>query len=982
MKIQKSLIVAICLWLGVNLNLNAQVKKATAPVKTKPAAGKSFESFPGDPYKARIYTLKNGLKVYMSVYKGAPRLYTMIAVKAGSKNDPADATGLAHYLEHMLFKGTDRFGSLDYSKEEPYINQITNLYETYRKTTNEKERKKLYHVIDSISGVAAKFAIANEYDKMTSSIGCQGTNAFTSFEKTVYVNDIPSNQIENFLGIEAERFRKPVMRLFHTELEAVYEEKNRSLDNDQAKVFEGLFSLLFTNHTYGKQTTIGTIDHLKNPSLVEIMKYYNKHYVPNNMAIVLAGDFDPDQTIKIIENKFSYMQPKPVEPFTFQKEEPITSPRSKEVFGPDAESVWMSWRFDGINSSGADMIRLIAQLLSNGRAGLMDLNLNQSQKVLEAGAFDYALKDYSVMGMVGKPKEGQKLEEVRDLMLSEIKNLQSGNFPDWLIPATITNLKLNEALKLEDNRARCNEMMESFTTDGSWTFRFKQIDRLSKITKQQVIDFSRKYLGDNYVIIYKRKGEDKNVQKVEKPEITPVEVNRNDQSPFLKSVVEFQAKPVEPVWLDFKKDMTELKIKSGVEVHYKLNTENQIFDLVYVFDFGSKSSKVLPVAIEYLKYLGTDKYSAANIQEEFYKLGCTFNVSSNPDKCTISLNGLDEHFTAALKLFEHLIRNAKADKEAFEGLLDEIRKRREDAKLNKNIILRQALTNYAMYGPENPFTYSLSDEELSKLTPEQLIAELESLENFEHHILYYGSIKPEALTKILNTWHATPEKFLPHNKNKEFTEQKTGGTVYVIDYDMKQAEIVMLAKGEMFNKDLLPYVDLYNSYFGGGMSSVVFQELRESRALAYSVSSRYRAPQFKGHSFYLSSYIGSQADKLPEAMAGMSDLLDNMPKSDVMFGASKESYIASLRTERIIKTDILYKYEELNNLGFDYDIRKEIYEKALQLNYDDIKSFQEKYIKGLPKTVLVIGKKEKLDMKTLEKYGTVKFLTLKDVFGY
>ena len=262
-----------------------------------------YKTSKNDPLNARIYKLDNGLKVYLTVYNDAPRVQTNIAIKAGSKNDPADATGLAHYLEHMLFKGTDMYGSLDYEKEKPLLDKIEALYEEYRSIvmTDTLNRERVWNQIDSISGEAAKYAIANEYDKMLSGIGAKGTNAYTSNEKTVYVNDIPSNQIEKWLKIEAERFRKPVLRLFHTELETVYEEKNRGLDNDGRKMFQALMSGIFKQHQYGTQSTIGTITHLKNPSLVEINKFYDKYYVPNNMAICLSGDFDFDQTIKLID---------------------------------------------------------------------------------------------------------------------------------------------------------------------------------------------------------------------------------------------------------------------------------------------------------------------------------------------------------------------------------------------------------------------------------------------------------------------------------------------------------------------------------------------------------------------------------------------------------------------------------------------------------------------------------------------------------
>jgi predicted Zn-dependent peptidase len=286
-------------------------------------------------------------------------------------------------------------------------------------------------------------------------MGCKGTNAFTSNEQTVYINDIPANQLENWLGMESERFRKPVLRIFHTELEAVYEEKNRSLDNDDDKAFEMLFANLYPNHTYGTQTTIGTIDHLKNPSLKEINKYYNKYYVPNNMAIILSGDFNPDIAIKIIEEKFSYMQSKPIDPYKFGADAPIKNPIVKEVFGPKSESLYLAWKFKGgITTKDADMVKIVNLLLSNGKAGLMDLNLNQKQKVLSASGFDYPLNDYTSHILFGEAKEGQPLEEVSKLLLEQVDMLKKGEFPDWLLKAVITDLKYAQTKKLEENSGR------------------------------------------------------------------------------------------------------------------------------------------------------------------------------------------------------------------------------------------------------------------------------------------------------------------------------------------------------------------------------------------------------------------------------------------------------------------------------------------------------------------------------------------------
>ena len=418
-----TLIVAVGIYFAIN------VKQQMNKIEN------NYEEVKGDPLKARIYTLDNGLKIYLTSYDDAPRVQTNIAVRAGSKNDPVDATGLAHYLEHMLFKGTDVYGSLDYEKEAPMLAKIESLYEEYRSysMSDIDNRNRIWRQIDSISGEAAKYAIANEYDKMVTGLGAKGTNAYTSNEKTVYINDIPSNQIEKWLKLEAERFRYPVFRLFHTELEAVYEEKNRGLDSDGNKLFEALFDGLYPNHQYGQQTTIGTIEHLKNPSLTEIRKYFNKYYVPNNMAICLSGDFDYDETIRLIDKYWGSFERKEDPSFDVIQEEPIKEVITKEVFGPEAERLYVGFRFDGANSEDAKMLTMMDMVLSNSSAGLIDLNLNQAQKLIGGGCFPYVLKDYSMHGFYGSPKQGQTLEEVKDLLLSQIEEVKAGNFPDWLV---------------------------------------------------------------------------------------------------------------------------------------------------------------------------------------------------------------------------------------------------------------------------------------------------------------------------------------------------------------------------------------------------------------------------------------------------------------------------------------------------------------------------------------------------------------------
>ena len=323
-----------------------------------------YEEVADDPLHSRIYTLDNGLKVYMTVNGEAPRIQTYIAVRVGSKNDPLETTGLAHYFEHLMFKGTKSFGTQDYEAERPMLDEIERLFEVYRTTTDADERRAIYARIDSVSQEASKLAIPNEYDKLMSAIGANGTNAFTSQDMTVYVEDIPSNQIDNWAKIQADRFKNPVIRGFHTELETIYEEKNMSLTQDSRKVWEAMDAALFPNHPYGTQTVLGTQEHLKNPSITNVRNYHKTYYVPNNMAVCVSGDFEPDEMVATIEKYFGDMQPNPNLPeLQFEPEKPITTPVVKEVYGLEAANVMLGWRLPGANDKSTDISDIVGSIL-------------------------------------------------------------------------------------------------------------------------------------------------------------------------------------------------------------------------------------------------------------------------------------------------------------------------------------------------------------------------------------------------------------------------------------------------------------------------------------------------------------------------------------------------------------------------------------------------------------------------------------------
>ncbi len=643
----------------------------------------------------------------------------------------------------------------------------------------------------------------------------------------------------------------------------------------------------------------------------------------------------------------------------------------------------MSWRFEGANSKDADMITLVNSLLWNNNAGLMDINLNQAQKVINCNGFAYILKDYSMHAFTAVPKTGQSLEEVEKLILEQIELLKKGEFPDWLMEAVITDLKFDKTKGLENNGNRAMTMLDAFKNDIDWQKAVNTTERLSKITKQEVIDFVKaNYNSNNYVIVYKRKGEDKNIQKVEKPAITPVELDRDNSSPFVNAVLSAPTKPIQPKYIDYEKDIFRSEIKTGLPFHYTINNENLTFDLIYVFEMGTNHDKLLRTIADCSSYLGNSKFTSAQVKEELFKLGSAIEFIVEEDRTTIHIDGLTENFEKALQLLESILNDPRLTESALKNCITDVLKKREDDKLNKELIIHTAMIKYAKFGALNPFTNVLSEAELKALTTNDITQNVKNLTNYKHTILYYGPESAENIKTLLVKNHTTNSVLKDVPAEYDFKETGFGKVVYLVDYPMKQADIVLLSEGINYDENLLPVIELYNGYFGGNMSGVVFQDLRESKALAYGTHSEYLLPRKPGKKFVNFSFIGSQADKLEEALKGMSDLLNNMPMATASFSSAKELVLQEIQSQRITKSEILFNYQYALLFGHKIDVRKNIFEKVSKMTFEDIKQFQQTYIKGKPFSTLVLGDKNQLNMKVLEKYGSVKILSLKDVFGY
>jgi predicted Zn-dependent peptidase len=932
-----------------------------------------------DLMDVHIYELDNGLTVYLTENHETPRFYAEISVRAGSKHDPANGTGLAHYLEHLLFKGTQQMGTLDYEKEKPYLDKITELYEQHFKETDTEKRKEIYAEINKVAQEAAQYAVPNEIDKVYNAMGGTHLNAHTWHEETVYKVGLPSNRLNQWAAVESARYVNPVFRIFHTELETVYEEKNRSIDNKDRLMNYTMSQLLYKEHPYGQQPTIGTVEHLKNPSLLFIYNYFNTYYVPNNMCITISGDINIPEAIKVIDENFSSWERKKLPKVGPWKEKSFNGVERETIKYLGEEQVEIAFRTVKHGHKDEYALRLLDMILDNSVAGLINLNLNQQQAVRRAGSYPRVMNDYGSQHLMGIPKEGQTLEEVENLLLDQLELIKKGEFEDWILPAIVTDFKKNEKGALESNLARVSAMRTAFLSYTDWDDTLEELDKIAKVTKKDVVRVANKYFGDNYAAVY-RIDEQHDLPSVDKPQIDPVDIDPKRQSAFAKKILEMPFDQIEPTFVDPETDIQLVEYAPGVKLYYSPNPLNDLYSFSIGVEFGTEEDNKIGTAMNLLDKSGTKNFSPQELKKEWYKLGSSFGIGAGENESSMRISGLDEKFDETLGLMMDLVRNPTADDATLEEMKAIILKSREDAKKDPGAISR-AVTLYNRHQEESRMLRALSSDEISKLTVDELLAPVSNLLNYEHTISYTGSLPLSEVLSILEKHHPVKGDLIqPPEYKHRYTRNYDETEIYFFNKEMAQAQVrIEFPDGTYNHGDATP-ASLYNSYFAGGMSGIVFQELREARALAYSAGARYiEGSRLKAENVMV-GVIGCQADKTIDALEAFLDLFNNLPESEERFAENVNALTNRYRTSKIGFRGVIGAVRGWEKLGLDEDPRKNWFDELQSASIEDMLEFQKSHIKGKPHLISIVGDKNKIDMEALAKFGKITEVTIDQIF--
>ena len=943
-----------------------------------------FVLFSKNPLSVKEYRLSNGLTVWLNEDNSQPKIIGSIIVKAGAKDSPN--TGVAHYFEHILFKGTDKIGTINYAEEKIWLDSISEKYDELARLSDPEKRLEIQKEINDLSIKAAEYVIPNEFNKLISQYGGTGLNAGTSWDYTMYFNTFTPQYMKQWCEINSERLINPVFRMFQSELETVYEEKNMYADMLGSQAVEKTIEQFFKPHPY-QYPIIGSTENLKNPRLSEMEEFFKTYYVAGNMGLVLSGDFDTEEVLPLLEATFGKIQKGSVEKPAIEMPAPIEGrvDLKAKIPIPFVRGNALLWR--GVPSNHPDEIALslaISFLSNENKTGLLD-KLTIDGKLMMSAAIPLSMNDAGAIAVIAIPNiPFQTYGSAQKLLFGALDKIKSGDISDEMFQSLKLEQERKHLLDLESLDTRNQKIIEVFAKGMTWSEYLKQTEKIKSITKQDVIDIANKYFSDNYFDVKKKTGKYPNA-KISKPPFKPIEaVNKEQESDYSKWLETLGSSEFTPRYLDFENDGPSVSLGDNrlVNLYYTPNDMNNVFSLTMNFEIGSRQLPTLSPLVSYLNYLGTDKQSVDQFNEELQQLGSTLNFNVHSTHFTISVSGFDDTFEETFKLVSYFLTNLKPDKSKLKKLTKE--KKLEDKATRKSPDeLSKALTEKVKFDKESEYLTRLSLKELKQVSGEQFISDLQKALSTEANFHYSGTLSQDQVAKII-TQNFSINKINLNSDNPDFKEGIAYSQPKVFFYNdskatqsIVQAYILGPIQNSNYDKNL---AQLFNTYFGSGMSSLMFQEIREFRSLAYRANSSVENPPVKlnDKAMRFNLFLSTQADKTTDAIQAVESLLAEMPLSEKRLKAAKESMINQAqsaypnfrqKTQRVA----LYKRQ-----GYSEDPNELLVENVSEMKLQDLEDFYTKNIQGKTVVYIVVGNKKKIDMKQLEKIGEVEEMKVGD----
>lgn len=925
--------------------------------------------------KVKEYRLENGLTVWLNEDHSQPKVFGAVVVKAGAKDCPD--TGIAHYFEHMMFKGTDRIGTLDYEAEKVLLDSIAMKYDELAMTEDTAARARLQKEINELSIRSSEYVIPNEFNRLINRFGGSGLNAATSYDATIYFNTFSPQYMVQWAEINSERLINPVFRLFQSELETVYEEKNMYGDFIGGQVMDTLMARYFGPHPYA-YPIIGSTKNLKNPRLTEMHKFFEDYYVASNMALILSGDFDAQQVMPILEKAFSRIRSGNAPKQEKVMLPPFNGRETMKVKFPIPFIKAMGLGFRGVSANHEDQVALniAVNLLNNSNGtGYLD-KLMVEHKLMGALAINESMNEAGILAVAIMPKLLiQSYSSAEKMVWDEINRVKNGDFSDEMFNSLKLEQKRQYASSLENIDSRATIMMNLFSQGKSWNDYLNEVARIESITKEDVVRVAQKYFSNNYLCVTKSTGKYPK-DNLPKPAFSPVVPRNADaSSSYAKQLEKIPEQQVAPRIIDFEKDVKTSKLTPLVTLYTTPNPLNDIFTLNISYGIGALEQPELMQLTNYLQLLGTESLSFEQFRSRLQSIGSTLAFDVTPDAFVMKVTGFDNHIDETMKLVGDFIRHAKADDKKLRQIVDDA-KVSEKAFFKSGDNVASALLEQVKYGDQSRYLRKLSLSQIKKLKGKDMLAIYDKVRSVQCDLHYCGTLPVE---KVIGTirQHLPLERTTVASNSPYYRELKQYDrpTVFFIDMpDMAQSIVYGYVKGDPVDDKASRHASrLFSVYFGGDMSSLMFQEIREFRSFAYRTSGRYQLPNHahKGTAGSFTAMLSTQSDKTLDALGVLDSLIREMPLKPERVEAVKQMLVNRINNDYLPFRNLSEKVASARMEGFDRDPAEEFLRDIATMDMQDISRFYREQISGRPVVYVIAGNRKHIDMKKLAEYGTI-----------
>lgn len=934
--------------------------------------------------KVKEYRLENGLTVWLNEDHSQPKVFGAVVVKAGAKDCPD--TGIAHYFEHMMFKGTDRIGTLDYESEKVLLDSIAMKYDELAMTEDTVARARLQKEINELSIRSSEYVIPNEFNRLINRFGGSGLNAATSYDATIYFNTFSPQYMVQWAEINSERLINPVFRLFQSELETVYEEKNMYGDFIGGQVMDTLMARYFGPHPYA-YPIIGSTKNLKNPRLTEMHKFFEDYYVASNMALILSGDFDAQQVMPILEKAFSRIRSGNAPKQEKVMLPPFNGRETMKVKFPIPFIKAMGLGFRGVSANHEDQVALniAVNLLNNSNGtGYLD-KLMVEHKLMGALAINESMNEAGILAVAIMPKLLiQSYSSAEKMVWDEINRVKNGDFSDEMFNSLKLEQKRQYASSLENIDSRATIMMNLFSQGKSWNDYLNEVARIESITKEDVVRVAQKYFSNNYLCVTKSTGKYPK-DNLPKPAFSPVVPRNADaSSSYAKQLEKIPEQQVAPRIIDFEKDVKTSKLTPLVTLYTTPNPLNDIFTLNISYGIGALEQPELMQLTNYLQLLGTESLSFEQFRSRLQSIGSTLAFDVTPDAFVMKVTGFDNHIDETMELVGDFIRHAKADDKKLRQIVDDA-KVSEKAFFKSGDNVASALLEQVKYGDQSRYLRKLSLSQIKKLKGKDMLAIYDKVRRVQCDLHYCGTLPVE---KVIGTirQHLPLERTTVASNSPYYRELKQYDrpTVFFIDMpDMAQSIVYGYVKGDPVDDKASRHASrLFSVYFGGDMSSLMFQEIREFRSFAYRTSGRYQLPNHahKGTAGSFTAMLSTQSDKTLDALGVLDSLIREMPLKPERMEAVKQTLVNRINNDYPPFRNLSEKVASTRMEGFDRDPAEEFLRDIATMDMQDISRFYREQISGRPVVYVIAGNRKHIDMKKLAKYGTIIKVKKKDIY--